>query len=258
MGIKIRELSSYLDEVIPRSLSCDWDNDGVMVCADNGSPLHRILFSLDVTMGALMYAHDTGCDTVISHHPLVFRPLRSLSDETCSSRAAIYAVRNGINVLSYHTRLDALPEYGVNDTLAGLLNIENAEPFGPAGEAIGRIGTLISPTPFAEFCDSVKKALDVGTLITVDAEREVHNVAFLGGDGKDYLMPALKCGADTFVTGRCGYNLDIDAGEYGINVIEAGHYNTEAPVLKSLERLISREFAGIEFDYYNSDATKAV
>ena len=71
-------------------------------------------------------------------------------------------------------------------------------------------------------------------------------------------MPAIWAGADTFLTGRCGYNLDIDAAGYGINVIEAGHYNTEAPVLKSLQRLISDEFGGLEFVYYNSDKTKIV
>ncbi len=258
MEIKIHELSSYLDSVIPRSLSCEWDNDGVMVCADTGAPVRRVLFSLDVTMGTLEYANFSGCNTVISHHPLVFRPLRSLSPETCSSRAAIYAVKNGINVLSYHTRLDALHEYGVNDTLVKLLDVAESKPFGPEGEEIGRIGHLRAAVPFCEFCRRVKSTLNANTLITVDAEREVETIAILGGDGKDYLMPALRSGADTFLTGRCGYNLDIDAGEYGINVIEAGHYNTEAPVLKSLERLISLEFAGVEFEYYNSDATRAV
>ncbi len=258
MEIKIGELISYLDEMIPRSLSCDWDNDGVMVCADSGANVKKILFTLDVTVGALQFANEVGCDTVISHHPLIFRPLRSLSEGTPSSRAAIYAVTHGQNVLSYHTRLDALPEVGVNDTLAGLLGIEKSEPFGPDGEQIGRIGKLCAPLSFSEFCSKVKAALSADMLITVDSGRAVSKVALLGGDGKDYLMNAISAGADTFVTGRCGYNLDIDAAGYGINVIEAGHYNTEAPVLHSLEKLISSRFCGIEYYYYNSDATKAL
>ena len=258
MSIKIGELSAYLDEAIPSSLSCEWDNDGVMVCVNRETTVKKILFTLDVTMDSLVFAHENGCDTVISHHPLIFRPIRSVTGDTISSGAAIYAVKNGISVLSYHTRLDALPIFGVNDTLAAILNVLDVKPFGPSGEEIGRMGNINTSMPFADFCYLVKERLNTGTLITVNAAREVHTVALIGGDGKDYLMPAIAAGADTFLTGRCGYNLDIDAAQYGINVIEAGHYNTEAPVLKSIERLISQKFAGLEYLYYNSDRTKAI
>ncbi len=258
MGIKIRELALFFDERIPRSLSCEWDNDGVMVCADKDAPVRRILLTLDVTLCALEYANEHGCDTVISHHPLIFRPLSALTTDNVSARTAIYAVKSGINVLSYHTRLDALPLYGVNDTLADILELRQCLPFGPSGEQIGRIGYLENPAEFTDFCQLVKNKLGVKTLITVGARRDTHRVALLGGDGKDYLLSAFEAGADTFITGRCGYNLDIDAAQYGINVIEAGHYNTEAPVLSSLERLMSSQFAGFEFVYYNSDSTKVI
>ena len=151
MGIKLRELASYFDEMIPRSLSCEWDNDGIMVCSDRNAPVKRILFTLDVTMDALIFAHANGCDTVISHHPLIFKRISSVTCDSVSSRAAIYAVKNDINVLSYHTRLDALPGFGVNDTLSALLCISDAKPFGPKGEEIGRIGALNASVPFAAF-----------------------------------------------------------------------------------------------------------
>lgn len=257
MAATVRGLAQYLDERIPRSLSCEWDNDGVMVCGGDGE-LKKILLTLDMTADALEFAANCGCECVISHHPLIFKPLRSLAGDTVSSRAAIYAITHGITVMSYHTRLDALEDYGVNDTLCGILGVENAVTFGPAGEAIGRIGELREPFAFDDFCVNVKDSLGSGGLVVVDAGREVKKIALIGGDGKDYLMPAIAAGADTFLTGRCGYNLDIDAAGYGINVIEAGHYNTEAPVLKSLQRLISEKFGGIEFVYYNSDKTKIV
>lgn len=258
MSIRINELSSYLENVIPSSLSCEWDNDGVMVCSDTEASVNRILLTLDVTMEALRFAKQQNCDTVISHHPLIFKPIRALTSGTPSTDAALYAVQNSINVLSYHTRLDALPVYGVNDTLSDLLEMNNGQAFGPEGEEIGRIGVLEKSHEFDTFCEFVKNKLGVSTLITVDSGREVHKLAMIGGDGKDYLIPAIKAGADTFLTGRCGYNLDIDAAYYGINVIEAGHYNTEAPVLKSLEKLISREYAEFEILFYHSDRTKAV
>ncbi len=261
MSIRIRELVSFFDERIPSSLSCEWDNDGVMVCIDKEAPVKRIMFTLDVTVRALEYADAHGCDTVISHHPLIFRPISSLScflPENVSAAAAIYAVRHGINVLSYHTRLDALPQYGVNDTLADIIGLDGREPFGPAGEVIGRIGMLGKRMSFQDFCLEIKQKLGSGALIVTDSGREVERIAVLGGDGKDFLKSAVLSGADTFVTGRCSYNADVDAATYGINVVEAGHFNTEYPVLASVEKLISSQFAGFEFVYYKHDATKAV
>ncbi len=258
MSIRIRELVSFFDERIPRSLSCEWDNDGVMVCVDKEVPVRRIMFTLDVTVGALEYADEHGCDTVISHHPLIFRPISSISPENVSSAAAIYAVKHGINVLSYHTRLDALPVYGVNDTLADLFGLCECMPFGPEGEVIGRIGTLKKRISLKECCKEIKQKLSSGALIVTDSGREVERIAVLGGDGKDFLKSAVLSGADTFVTGRCSYNADVDAETYGINVVEAGHFNTEYPVLASVEKLISSQFAGFEFVYYKHDATKAV
>ncbi len=256
--MKVRELIEYLDCVIPCSLSCEWDNDGVMVCVNDVSPVKRILLTLDVTKRAIGYAFEHGCDTIISHHPLIFRPIRSLSDASVSSSAAMLAVCRNINILSYHTRLDALPIYGVNDTLAPLIGVFDTVPFGPDGEEIGRIGTTDHPLELTQFCSYVKERLCVGHLIVTDSGRNVNRVALIGGDGKDYLMDAIAAGADTFLTGRCGYNIDIDASQYMINVIEAGHYNTEAHVLKSVEKLISEKFDCVEFMYYNSDMTEIV
>lgn len=256
--ITASELYRYLEKMIPSSLSCEWDNDGAMVIHDKDALIRRVLLTLDVTVDALAYASENSCEAVISHHPLIFRPLASLTDDTVAARAAIYAVRHNITVLSYHTRLDALENYGVNDTLADVLGITGCEAFGPEGEEIGRIGNLQRPVSFEAFCSVVKEKLGSGTLITVDAGRTVRRVALIGGDGKDYLIPAVRAGADTFLTGRCGYNLDIDAYQYGINVIEAGHYNTEAVVLKSLQKMINEQFPNIDILYYKSDATKAI
>ncbi len=250
MSVTVKELYSYLDEYIPGALSAEWDNDGLMVTDDENRAVKSILLTLDVTDGAIEHAKKNGYDVIISHHPLIFKPIKSLSTSDITSKRAIKALLSGVSVMSFHTRLDALSG-GVNDVLAELLGIIDAVAFGPEGEEYGRVG-YVSETGAADFAKTVKSALGVASVILTDAGRKVSKVAVLGGDGKDYVASALKYGADTYVTGRCGYNVDVDARDLGINIIEAGHYYTEAPVLKRLSEIIEKRFAGISFGYYNS------
>ncbi len=250
MSVTVRELYSYLNEYIPQSLSAEWDNDGLMVAADENSPVKKILFTLDVTDGAISYAIENGFDVIISHHPLIFKPIKSLAPVDATSKRAIKALLSGVAVMSFHTRLDAL-KGGVNDVLAELLEIEGAVPFGPEGEEFGRVGA-VEPMETDLFASKVKSVLGADAVVVTDCGKKVSKVAMLGGDGKDYVNAAIKAGADTYVTGRCGYNVDVDARDLGINVIEAGHYHTEAPVLKRLSEIIGKRFAGILFGYYNS------
>ncbi|HPU18347.1 MAG TPA: Nif3-like dinuclear metal center hexameric protein, partial [Bacillota bacterium] len=113
----VKELYSYLSGQIPTSLSSEWDNDGLMVCPDSGAIVNNVLLTLDVTSGALKRAAELGCCVVISHHPLLFHPLKSITDAGAVSQRAIYALQNNITVVSFHTRLDAVIG-GVNDVLA--------------------------------------------------------------------------------------------------------------------------------------------
>ena len=73
-----------------------------------------------------------------------------------------------------------------------------------------------------------------------DGYNDVFKVAVVGGDGKDYVRAAIKAGADTYVSGRISYNMMEEAGEIGINLIEAGHYYTEFPITAHFSELISR------------------
>lgn len=256
MSVTVKELYSYLNGEIPSALSCEWDNDGLMVCRDENRDVKKILLTLDVTDGAIEYAVDGGFDVIISHHPLIFRPIKSLSPSDLTARRAIKSLVGGVSVMSFHTRLDAV-DGGVNDVLCELIGVTDAEPFGPTGEEIARVGT-VPPVSIYDFAKTVQTKLGADTVIVTSAGKDVNRVAILGGDGKDYVTSAVKCGVDTFVTGRCGYNVDVDARDLGINIIEAGHYYTEAPVLCRLAEMIESRFAGILIEYYDSNPTKAL
>lgn len=231
------ELYRFLDKNIPSSLSCEWDNDGLMCCPDGRREVKRVLVTLDVTAEAVNKAKDGGCDVIISHHPLIFKGLKSVSEDNCVAAKTIDLIKNGIAAMSFHTRLDALSG-GVNDVLASKLGINNAVPFGNDGEAIGRIGTLSHPLPLCEFAKRVKQTLGAPAVLCADAGRQAYTVALLGGEGGDDIAAAKAAGADTYVSGRLGYHAMTDAPECGMNLIEAGHFYTEFPVCDKLTELV--------------------
>ncbi len=234
----VTEFYKQISERIPTSLSCEWDNDGLMVCPDGSRAVRRVLCTLDVTDEAVAYAEENGFDLILSHHPLIFKPLSSLTEEEHVPRKVIRLLRAGISVISLHTRADAVLG-GVNDRLARMLGLSQVALFGDIGEMIGRIGVLEAPMPLSDFAAWVKAVLGAPAVLVADADRPVHRVALCGGDGKDFVSAAIRAGADTYLSGRIGYHGMTDAPELGLNMIEAGHYYTETHITSRFAELVA-------------------
>ncbi len=231
----VKEFYGYLDAKIPRSLSCEWDNDGLMCCPDPHREVKKILVSLDISEEIIERAIKGEYDVILSHHPLVFRPVKALTTEAGVPRKLIGLVQNRIAAMSFHTRFDAL-DGGVNDVLAEILGLGNVVKFGDGDELMGRIGEVNSTT-LDDFAERVKKVLG-SPVVLYNGNRLVSRVAVLGGNGDDFVGAAIAAGADTYVSGRIGYHMVADAKENGINLIEAGHYFTEAPALNKLVQMV--------------------
>ncbi len=245
----VGELYAALDRRIPRSLSCSWDNDGLSCCPDPSAPVKGIVVAMDATEEAVSLAVETGCNVILTHHPLLFKGLKAVAGADVNSRKVIAMIRAGISSMAFHTRLDAI-EGGVNDILAARLGLVDVIPFGDddnsAKMPIGRIGTLPETVSLARFADAVKAALALPdslgtahtehmtavmpTLTYADGGRPVSRVAVLGGSGQDDVDAAVAAGADTYVTGDLRYHQLCDAPDNGINLIAAGHFFTEFPV----------------------------
>ena len=225
----VKEFYECLCDRVSPALSCEWDNDGLMLTPDGEREVRRVLCTLDVTEGAVDYAKEYGFDLIISHHPLLFRPLRALDPDNHIARKAIRLLHDGISVISLHTRADAVVD-GVNDRLCDLLGLGAVTMFGEAGDMIGRVGDLPAPMPLADFAVLVKEKLGCPMVLAADADLPVQRVAVCGGDGKDFVAAALSTGADTYLSGRIGYNIMVEAPEMGINLLEAGHYFTETHI----------------------------
>lgn len=233
--MKITEIASIIHTHLGNSEP--WDNDGVMIELEHD--VQKIAVCLDVTSENITLAKSAGADAIITHHPLIFRPLSRLAGDSTSTRI-IKCIENGLSVASFHTCLD-IAEGGVNDTLCEKLAIENTAAFLP----FGRIGD-VKEQSFADFCVFASEALKCIPFQTVDAGRSVHRVAVVSGGGKDEVKDAYDAGADTYLTGEASHAAMIDAAEYGINMLCCGHFETENPVVPILAGILSKHFPDIE------------
>ena len=250
-----KQLYQKFEERIPSYLREPWDNDGVMCLPDGSSEIGRALVTLDVTEEIVDYAIERGFDLIVSHHPLVFKPLSSIDEENHIARKLIKLICSGITVFSFHTRADKLVG-GVNDRLADLLGMYDTAPFGDGD--LGRIGTIDEPMEIQDFAYRVKQLLGADAVRYADGFSDVHKVAVVGGDGKGYVKAAIDAGADTFLSGRIGYNVMEEATEMGINLIEAGHFYTEAHISEFFRDLLIDFDSGIYVEIIDSNIIKTI
>ena len=222
---------------IPEELREEWDNDGIMCCPDDFVDIKRVLVALDVTEEVVDYAIDNGFELIVSHHPLIFKPISSINTDDHIARKLIKLINAGVAVISLHTRADKV-KGGVNDCLAKRIGLIDVEPFGD--DCLGRIGRLEAEMSIDDFASRIKSALGIERVLVSDAQSPVYTVALVGGDGKDYVKEAIEIGADTYLSGRIGYNVMEEASEMGINLIEAGHYATEFPVTAMFSHLLNK------------------
>ena len=118
MAVKVQQVLEILEQIAPPELACSWDNVGLLV--DAGRPVTSIMTALDITADVVRDAAESGCELIVSHHPVIFDPLRRVTAEDVPAML----LQNGISAICMHTNLDAAPG-GVNDVLADLLRIEN-------------------------------------------------------------------------------------------------------------------------------------
>ena len=250
-----KQLYHKFEERIPAELREPWDNDGIMCLPDGSAEIYRALVALDVTEEIVDYAIERGFDLIVSHHPLVFKPLASIDEENHISRKLIKLICSGISVFSFHTRADKLVG-GVNDRLADLLGMYDTQPFGEGD--LGRIGTIDEPMELQDFAYRVKQLTGSDVIRYADGYNDVYRVAVVGGDGKGYVKAAIDSGADTYISGRIGYNVMEEATEMGINLIEAGHFFTEQHISDFFRELILDFDPNIYVEVADSNIIKTI
>lgn len=239
------DLYSAIDQFAPFSLSMDFDNTGILV-GDRHQPVSKVLLALDCTMDVVNYAKEIGTQLIITHHPVIFHPIKRVNEDS----VVYHLIRSQIAVISAHTNLD-IAEGGVNDVLAqaiGLQNISGLELLDPAAQSyLGRIGILPNPISASEFAALIKESLHARSVKFADAGNKIQKVALCSGSGADCLASALAAGADALLTSEVKQHEYLNAAAAGISIFDAGHFDTEDIVIETLKEKLAGIFPDITF-----------
>ena len=247
-SVKIKEVLSALERFAPLPLQESWDNAGLQVGLTE-TEVSGALLCLDVTEKIVEEAIQKGCNLIVSHHPLLFRGLKTISDLTDVQRTVMKTIKNGICVISMHTNMDNA-KGGVNFKIAEKLGLHDVRFFASktvegveAGSGV--IGTLSGAMAADDFVVAVKKAFDVECAMCNELlRRPVQKVAICGGAGDFLLDEALKAGADAFITGEMHYH-QYFGYEQRIQICVIGHYQSEQFTSEIFREIIERECPGI-------------
>jgi dinuclear metal center YbgI/SA1388 family protein len=214
--------------VAPARLAEDWDNPGFQV----GSRAHtvsKILFALDATLETVRKACRVGAQMLITHHPLIYKPLTTVNLEVHPGNVIVEAIRGGVSIACAHTNLD-VSQGGINDILADLLGLHHVEQLVVAetGAGLGRIGRLPEPISLLDLKARIEGLLGMGDArVMYKGDREIRVVAVVGGAGGGLIAPARERGADVLVTGDVTYHQALEARSLDMAVVDAGHFQTE-------------------------------
>ena len=245
----VGDILQFVESVAPRYMKFDWDNVGLL-CGSRATPVTKVLMALDPFEQVCQEAADWGAELIVTHHPLIFQAMKSITDDTSIGRSILQLCRHGIAAINAHTNLDQSPG-GVNDVLAQMLQLQNIEVINACGMdeegnpwGLLRCGT-VQEQPLEDFLGIVKAQLGSAGLRYVDGGKPVSKVAVGGGSCAGGMLDALAAGCDTFVTADIKYNQFWDAQDLGLNLIDAGHFHTENPVVAVLAEKLQAAFPEI-------------
>lgn len=237
--MKIADVIKFLEEQYPLSLQESYDNCGVQV-GDVAQELTGCLLAVDISEALLEEAVEKGMNLVITHHPLLFHPLKQVTTNTYIERCVAYALRHHLVLYAIHTNLDNSPK-GLNYHWAKKMNLQNIQPLRPLKEGGGGgiIGALPEPISIETLISRIKEWQPIEMVIHSQILRpEVERIAYCGGAGAFLIPDAIQHGADIFITGEAKYNDYWDA-QKKITLMTLGHYESEELSKKIILDLLS-------------------
>ena len=238
------DLYRFIDGFAPFATAMEFDNPGLLAGGEDRE-VKKALLSLDITPDVVREAAAFGADVIVSHHPVIFHPLRRLLPET----APYLLAQHGIAAICAHTNLDMAPG-GVNDCLAQRLSLRGVRMLkedvrsGLPEALMGETDRAYEPREFASF---VKQALNCDGVRYVDGNRKITAVGLCGGGGADIVYAAAEAGCQAFVTGESKHNILLDAEVLGVTYVDAGHFYTEDVVILPLLERLKKKFPEVVF-----------
>ena len=234
------DILALIHQVAPFDTQEPWDNSGFLV-GEKEKEVTGVLFALDVTQQVISEAVERGANLIVTHHPLMFDPIRRVTDETFEGRLILRMIREDIALIACHTCLDRAPG-GINDALAeccALLDVE--------GEGFVRVGALPVPMAAGDLRDYLSAALGDTVRLMGDPNLTVRRLGMCSGAGSGEWEEAAALGADAFLSGEVKHHQALAMADAGIPCFECGHFATEQPGIFALADALQTALDQVEY-----------
>ncbi len=266
-------ITEKLEQLAPKAAACDWDNPGLLV-GRSDREVSRIYVALDATCTVVDAAIDAGCDLIVTHHPIIFRGVKSINDQSALGLKLLDLIRNDVSVFSMHTNFDSCPG-GMADIVCAALGLRKTglmEPTGflpkdtqngaaeglqlrvveterevnPDAYGIGFTAELPELLSAAELAARVKACFGLPFVQYYDAGMPIRRIACCPGSGRGELKEVLRLGVDAFLSGDMGHHEGLDLCEEGISLLDAGHYGLEHIFVHYIAEFLRTQFPEAE------------
>ncbi len=242
-----RDIMKVIETTYPKHAALEWDNVGLLV-GRSEKEVRKVYVALDATDEVIDDAILTGADMLITHHPLLFSPLKKITDEHFIGSRVVKLLQHDISYYAMHTNYDVLGMAELSGTILGLtgmevLEVTNSEQM----VGIGRVGLLPKEMSLQECCELVKDKFYLKNVkVFGDLNKIVRRVAISPGSGKGMADVALEKRAEVLITGDIAHHEGIDAVAQGIAIVDAGHYGLEHIFVEDMVQYLNKHFSNLE------------
>lgn len=240
-----RAIIKAFEELAPLPLAEEWDNSGLLI-GSKDKEINRVYIALDATDDVVNDAIENEVDLLLTHHPLIFKSLKSITEDEFIGRRIIKLIQNNVSYYTMHTNFDVAV---MADLAADYLRLSQKEALEKTDElhGIGKVGLLPSEMGLKELCEYVKKAFSLEHVkVFGDTSKLIKKVAIMPGSGKSYIKNTLHSQADVMITGDIDHHDGIDGVAQGLIIIDAGHYGIEHIFVDFMKQFIEDRFLGIK------------
>lgn len=241
-----RDIMKVIETTYPKHAALEWDNVGLLVGRAE-KEVKTIYVALDATDEVIEDAISCEADMLVTHHPMLFSPLKQITDENFIGSRVVKLLQHDISYYAMHTNYDVLGMADLSGKILGLSDMEVLEVTDTERvEGFGRVGFLPKEMTLRQCCELVKEKFGLnGVKVFGDMEQTVRRVAISPGSGKHMSELAIAKGADVFVTAEIDHHEGIDSVAQGVAIIDAGHYGLEHIFISDMAEFMKEKFLGV-------------